>query len=269
MSDLTLPPETMTRAPAMRLNGDPALPSLGPDLRVCVIGASGGLGGAFVARLAALPTVARIDAYSRQAPAAMPTGVAWFPLDITDEAKVAEAAATAGDGAPLNLVVVATGLLHDGDRLQPEKTWRALDGAALERTFRINTVGPALVAKHFLPRLAKGRKTAFAALSARVGSISDNRAGGWHAYRASKAALNMIIRTLAVELTHRNPDAVCLALHPGTVDTGLSKPFRRNVAAGGLFTPERSAGALMSVIDGAGPTASGRLFAWDGQEVLP
>ena len=104
--------------------------------------------------------------------------------------------------------------------------------------YQINAIGPAMVAKHFLPLLSKRRKAVFAALSARVGSIGDNRLGGWHSYRASKAALNMLIKTMSIELARRNPDALIVGLHPGTVDTPLSEPFQRNVADGKLFTPE-------------------------------
>ena len=168
---------------------------------------------------------------------------------------------------PLDLVFVATGILHDGDTLQPEKTWRSLDPAALRRSFDINCIGPTLVAKHLLPLLRRDRKAVFAALSARVGSIADNQLGGWYGYRASKAALNMTIRTLAIELARRNPSAVCVGLHPGTVDSELSRPFQRGVPADRLFSPERAAAQLLAVIDDLTPQSSGRLFAWDGSEI--
>lgn len=164
-----------------------------------------------------------------------------------------------------HMVIVATGLLHDASGLQPEKTWRALEAGSLERSFRVNSIGPALVAKHCLPLLARDRKSVFAALSARVGSIEDNRLGGWHAYRASKAALNMLIRTLSIELAHRNPTAICVALHPGTVDTALSRPFQRGVNT--LFSPPRAATCLLEVMDDLTSEHSGQLFAWDGQRI--
>lgn len=167
----------------------------------------------------------------------------------------------------VHLVIVATGILHDGETVQPEKTWRALNATSLEKAFRINTVGPALVAKHFLPLLARRRKSAFAVLSARVGSISDNRLGGWYAYRSSKAALNMLVRTLDIELKRSNPDALCVALHPGTVDSRLSRPFQANVPEGKLFSPDVAARHLLSVLDGLAPEQSGKLFAWNGGEV--
>jgi NAD(P)-dependent dehydrogenase (short-subunit alcohol dehydrogenase family) len=121
--------------------------------------------------------------------------------------------------------------------------------------------------KHFAPLMPRDRRAAFAALSARVGSIGDNRLGGWHSYRASKAALNMLLRNLAVELARSHPQAVVAGLHPGTVDTGLSRPFQKGVADGKLFTPEFSAASLMAVLDGLTPADSGGFFAWDGVRI--
>lgn len=184
-------------------------------------------------------------------------------LDITDESSIAATAARIG---PVDAVIVATGLLHDGQQA-PEKTYRALDAAALARSFAVNGIGPALVAKHFLPLLPRDRRGVFAALSAKVGSISDNRLGGWYAYRASKAALNQLIRTASIELRRTHPQAICVGLHPGTVDTRLSAPFQRGVPD--LFTPERSAAALLEVLDSLTPEQSGRLWAWDGREIAP
>jgi NAD(P)-dependent dehydrogenase (short-subunit alcohol dehydrogenase family) len=244
------------------------LSSFGQDLSVAVVGASGGLGSAFATALEADPAVARVLAFSRREVACTSPKTAWQPLDLEDEASIARAAETlrAATGG-INLVIVATGLLHDGATLKPEKSWRGLTPEALQRAFAINASGPALVAKHFLPLLVSDRKSAFAALSARVGSIEDNQLGGWHAYRASKAALNMLIRTLAVELARRNDHAICVALHPGTVDTGLSRPFQGGVPAGKLFTPARAVGQLLTVLDGLSPGHSGGLFAWDGQRI--
>ncbi|GAB4357454.1 MAG: SDR family oxidoreductase [Kiloniellaceae bacterium] len=245
----------------------PALASFGGALSVVVIGASGGIGGAFLAALEAAPAVARVFALSRRPLALRSPKTTWQAIDLEDEGSIARAAAAVKAAAgPLHLVVVATGMLHDG-ALQPEKTWRSLSAAGLQRAFAVNAIGPALAAKHFLPLLADDRKAAFAVLSARVGSIADNRLGGWHAYRASKAALNMLVRTLAVELARRNDRALCVALHPGTVDTGLSRPFQANVPPEKLFTPERAAGQLLEVLDGLSPGHSGGLFAWDGQRI--
>ena len=234
--------------------------SFGAGLNAVVIGAGGGIGGAFAGALEASPAVARLWRGAR-------SGATELTIDLEDEASIAAAAAAAGAAGPLHLVIVASGLLHDGPGLQPEKSWRALDGAAMAAAFRVNAIGPALVAKHFLPLLAKDRKAAFAVLSARVGSIADNQLGGWHAYRASKAALNMLVKTLSIELARRNSGALCVALHPGTVDTALSQPFQRAVPDGGLFTPAQSARHLLDVLDGLSPRDSGNLYAWNGEAI--
>lgn len=246
----------------------PRLASFGGALSVAVVGASGGIGGAFTEALAAAPEVGRVLAFSRGTMEPRDPKISWQALDLTDEAAIATAAETVRrEAGSLNLVIVASGLLHDGDRMQPEKTWRRLEAGALQRAFAVNAIGPALTAKHFLPLLARERKSAFAALSARVGSIEDNRLGGWYAYRASKAALNMLIRSLAVELARSNDRALCVGLHPGTVDTGLSRPFQANVPQDRLFTPARAAARLLRVLDGLTPAESGGLFAWDGRRI--
>ena len=185
---------------------------------------------------------------------------------MTAPGAVAEAAARARSLGPVRLVLVATGLLHD-EGLRPEKHWGALDGEALARSFAANAIGPALAAKHFLPLLPREGRSVFAALSARVGSIGDNRLGGWHAYRASKAALNMLLKTLAIELARRAPEAICVGLHPGTVATRLSEPFRGQVAPDRLFTPSQSARCLLKVVHALRPGDSGGVFAWDGARV--
>jgi len=187
-------------------------------------------------------------------------------LDLTDEASIELAAKRIA--GPVHLLIIATGTLHAAG-IGPEKTYRALDSVALLEAFRVNTVGPALVAKHMLPLLPSQGRGVFAALSARVGSIGDNRAGGWHAYRASKAALNMIIRNLAIETARRNPGTICVGLHPGTVDTALSRPFQRGVPKDKLFTPEYAASRLLRVIEALRPSDSGTVLDWDSAVVPP
>ncbi len=228
------------------------LTSFAPGAHAVIIGASGGIGAALADQLDADPGFGRVTRLSRPA------------LDITDPAAIAVAAAALP--APPDLVIIATGRLH-GPGVAPEKALRDLDAMALAGAFAINAIGPALLAQALLPLLPRGRKTLFAALSARVGSISDNRLGGWHAYRASKAALNQLLRTIAIEQTRRNPDSIVLGLHPGTVDTGLSKPFQRGVPR--LLSPAQSATALLAVIDSATPAQAGRLFDWHGAEIAP
>ena len=242
------------------------LTSLPDGYRAAVFGASGGVGQALVAALQRDPRCAGVHAGSRRPQdGADNAKVSSFAFDLEDEASIAAASETIG--AP-DLVIVATGRLQ-GPGLSPEKSLRAIESASLQQAFAINAIGPAMIARHVLPRLPRTRRTLFAALSAKVGSISDNRLGGWHSYRASKAALNMLIRTIAIELARTHPETVCVALHPGTVDTPLSKPFQAGVASERLFSPETSANHLLSVLDNLRPENSGRLFGWDGQEITP
>jgi NAD(P)-dependent dehydrogenase (short-subunit alcohol dehydrogenase family) len=231
-----------------------------------IIGANGGIGAALVAALAASNRYDRVIAAARRAPDALPANVDYQPVDVTDPVSI-EALATRID-TPLTRVIVATGTLHDHGA-GPERSLRDLDADRLARLFAINTIGPALVLKHFAPLLPRDAPSAIACLSARVGSISDNRLGGWYGYRASKAALNQIVRTAAIELARSHRRAVCVALHPGTVDTGLSKPFQRGVPPEKLFTPAYSADRLLAVLDTLTPAQSGRIFAWDGAEIVP
>jgi NAD(P)-dependent dehydrogenase (short-subunit alcohol dehydrogenase family) len=238
------------------------LQSFPAPITACVFGASGGIGGALVAQLAADPAVALVHAGART-PVESSAKISPFRFDLADEASIAEVASAVG---PCDLIIIATGLLHDA-AIQPEKSFRAQTPDAYARAFALNATGPALIGKHFLPLLPRDRRGVFAAISARVSSISDNRLGGWHAYRASKAALNMILRNFAIELARSHPQAVLATLHPGTVDTPLSGPFQRNVTPGKLFTVDFSAERLLAVLDGLGPEDSGNLFAWDGQRI--
>lgn len=221
-----------------------------------VIGASGGIGGALVRRVEQSGRYGTVHALSRSA----------GTIDLSDPASIAAAAERIG--GPLSLVIVATGLLHDGDH-RPERSLRELDMDWLLRQYQVNTAGPALVLRHFTPLLAKDAPATIACLSARVGSISDNRLGGWYGYRAAKAALNQIVKCAAIEIGRARKQAVCVALHPGTVDTGLSAPFQGNVAEGKLFTPNYSAERLLAVLDGLTPADSGGIFAWDGERIAP
>lgn len=222
--------------------------------RALVIGASGGIGGALVAALRADGRFASVNGWSRHGTPA---------VDITDEAGI-RAAAAAFDDSGLRLVIDATGLLHAAD-MQPEKSLAALDPEHLARAFAVNAVGPMLLMKHLLPRFPRGGRSVFATLSARVGSITDNRLGGWYGYRASKAALNQAVRTAAVELARRSPGAICVALHPGTVDTALSAPFARRGLE--VAAPARAAARLLAVLDGLGPTDSGGFFDQHGKAI--
>ena len=188
------------------------------------MGATGGIGSALVEAIAASGKFSAVHAMSRT-PYRGTGNVSANVADITDEQSVQRVAGVIAAGPPIDLVIVASGMLH-GAGVTPEKSLRAIDPTALATLFAVNAIGSALIAKYFAPLLPKQGRSVFAALSARVGSIEDNRLGGWYAYRASKAALNQLIRTLAIELKRTRPGAIALALHPGTVITGLSKPYR-------------------------------------------
>lgn len=238
-----------------------------PSRLAVVVGGAGGVGGALVAALLNNPVYDRVIVLSRRQPA-KEAGErrVWIAADILDEDTLAEAARQiAALGTP-TLILIATGILH-GEGLSPEKTMRSLNAAALSRVFLVNAVGPALAAKHLLPLTPRDQPSVLAALSARVGSIGDNQLGGWYGYRVSKAALNMLIRTLAVEHQRTRPLGVCVALHPGTVDTALSAPFQGPGLAHKLFTPEQSAAALLAVVEGLGPDNNGGFYAWDGAPI--
>ena len=227
-----------------------------PKAGVAVIfGATGGIGGALVEAIRTADQFEQVIAFSRSTSPS---------IELLDEGSLERAAAFAAARGELRLVVDATGFLHD-DRHGPEKSLRELDATKLARSFALNAIGPALLMKHVLPRLPRSGKAVFATLSARVGSIGDNRLGGWYSYRASKAALNQLVRTAAVELARRFPQALCVALHPGTVATSLSTPF----SATGLEVHSAPAAArhLLAVIDLLSADASGQFFDWRGQPV--
>lgn len=234
-------------------------------LRACVLGAGGGIGAALVDRLAAAGCETVYAGARAPMVGALPN-VRSFRVDLLDEASLAEAAEQIAADGPLDLAIVATGMLHR-EGVLPEKSARQIDAAAMQEVFAVNSIGPALAARYFLPLLARDRRAAIAFLSVRVGSIGDNRLGGWHSYRASKAALNALVRCFAIELAGRNREAIAVALHPGTVDTKLSKPFQRNVPAAGLFQPEDAARHLLRVIERLTPAESGGFFAWDGSRI--
>lgn len=218
-----------------------------------IIGASGGIGAALA------------DHFEEQGDRVARLSRSEGGIDLADPATIAAAA----DALPFpaaERLIVATGILHENG-VSPERSLRDLDAEKLQRTFLVNAIGPALVLRHFLPRLVRGGRIEVALLSARVGSITDNRLGGWYGYRASKAALNQLVRTAAIELARSRPEAVLVALHPGTVDTAMSRPFQANVAPDRLFTPARSAESLADVLAGLTPAHSGGFFDWKGEAV--
>lgn len=189
-----------------------------------------------------------------------------FVFDLTDEASI-KAAGDQMRATPPEWVIVATGVLTLPDGTGPERTYKRIDPAAMAQVLALNTIGPALVAKHILPLMPRDERFVFAALSARVGSISDNGLGGWHSYRASKAALNMLLKNFALEVGRTHKQGVIVGLHPGTVDSALSEPFQSNLPEGQLTQPDQAARNLLKVLHGLTPQHSGKVFDFKGEEV--
>lgn len=226
---------------------------------IAIIGASSSIAQAFKKLLFEKYPTAKIHAFSRHAEQ---------KIDYTNEESIEEAANKASKDGLIDLILVANGILHDGN-IMPEKSLQELSSEKFHRIFEINTIIPALIGKYFLPKLNKVQPSIFAVFSARVGSISDNRLGGWYSYRASKAALNMIIKNMSIEVSRKNNNAIIVALHPGTVDSNLSKPFQKNVPDEQLFTAEYSAQKLLDVLNSLILEQSGKCFAWNGKEIFP
>lgn len=225
-----------------------------PDgFRALVIGATGGIGQAFVQALQAQPRCSEVIGLHRNSEPR---------LDFDDEASIGAAATSLSQGGKFHLIINAAGVLHTTD-FSPEKKLGELHYAQLEATFRANTFGPALVLRQFCPLLDTERSV-LAVISAKVGSIEDNRLGGWYSYRASKAALNMLLKTAAIEVKRSNPHAVLVSLHPGTVNTGLSKPFKGEQI--GRPAPDAVAD-MLGVLNRMTPTDSGGFFAYTGERL--
>ncbi len=184
-------------------------------------------------------------------------------LDLLNEETIAQSAQFIKDqNTPVSLVFDATGLLHD-DNNMPEKTYKNIDQIFMRKNFEINVMGPALIMKYFLPLLDKEEKSIFASISAKVGSISDNRYGGWYSYRASKAALNQMIKTASIEMKMKNQNAICLAIHPGTVESKLSKPFQKNDLT--IQSPQESASNIFKILTSSTSKDTGSFYNWDGK----
>lgn len=226
---------------------------------IVVFGSSGSIGSAFVRKLTLQYPGAHIHPFSRQGR---------FEIEYSKESSIAEAAKRVSESGPLDLGIVSIGALHD-QHVVPEKSLKSLSSKNFHHLFEINTVIPALLSKYFLPLLNKAQPSIFAILSARVGSISDNRLGGWYAYRASKAALNMVIKNAAIEIARVNRKGIVVGLHPGTVDSDLSKPFQSRIPINQLVTSDESVDNMLQVLATLGLSDSGRCYAWDGEEIFP
>ena len=233
-------------------------------MNIVVAGGSGGIGGAFVEALAGrTPAGSIIATYHRRLPDTEHANVSWQQLDLTDETAMQDWAAAIDE---VDWLINAAGILHTPER-GPEKTVRHVESGFFLQCMQVNALPSLLLAKHLHGKFRHGRPAVFATVSAKVGSIEDNHLGGWVSYRASKAALNMCLKTIAIEWQRTLPNVVVAALHPGTTDTALSKPFQRNVPKQQLFTPERSVNEMLNVLDGLEPSQTGQFFAFDGERL--
>jgi len=234
---------------------------------VAVIGSSGAIGSAFISSYLEEETIENIISFSRSSPTSPNKRVKHFCIDIEDEVSIEEAASNL-NGLKLDEIIIASGLLHT-ENFGPEKSIKDLKAENILKVLKVNTVGPAIIGKYFLPLLNKDSKSVMAFLSARVGSISENKLGGWYSYRASKSALNQIIKNFSIEVKRSNPNAVIIGLQPGTVESKFSEPFKKNVKEGNLFSAEYSVGMLKKVVDSSTSADSGKLIGWDGIEINP
>ena len=233
---------------------------------IVIFGATGAIGNALLSKLATDYPNAKISAFSQQEVIGKLTNVDYGQINYDDESSI-DAISNKFE-KNLDLVFVATGILHTQD-LSPEKSLKQVSSGNFQSLFAANTIFPALVAKYFIPKLNNKYKSILAVISARVGSISDNKLGGWYAYRMSKAALNMFVKTASIETQRLNKSAMIVALHPGTVESNLSKPFQARVSEGKLFSAEYSADKLLQVLDNLTINDTGKCFAWDGREIQP
>lgn len=233
---------------------------------IAILGGSSAIGNAVTQLLSQHYPEAQIHCFSRGFTDSQTGSIRTYKIDWQKEDSLKAAAEKATTDTPLDFVFVANGILCQED-IMPEKSLRDLSFHKFNKIFEVNTIIPAMIAKYFIPVLNKKSRSIFAVLSARVGSISDNRLGGWYAYRASKTALNMILKNAAIETARNNKQAIIVGLHPGTVDTNLSRPFQSNVPKEKLFTPEYSAQCLLSVLNDVTTHHTGKVFAWDGIEV--
>ena len=236
---------------------------------VAIIGSSGAIGYAVSDNLINDESIGIIYKFSRSMSVKENERVKNIFLDIEDEESIKSSLDHVPSDTKFDLVFVATGILHNDKEIFPEKSIKDIDIDKLKKVILVNTIGPTLIGKYFIPYLRKDEKSVFAFLSARVGSISENKLGGWYSYRASKTALNQIIKNFSIEIKRTNKNAIFVGLQPGTVKSFLSKPFERNVKEDNLFTPEYSAKKLLQVINDLSPDDSGKFFAWNGEEIQP
>jgi NAD(P)-dependent dehydrogenase (short-subunit alcohol dehydrogenase family) len=233
-------------------------------MKILVAGGNGGIGWAIVQEIGRRFPTAEVHAtYRRQKPDVHQSGVIWHQVDVSDESQIRSLSESVCE---VDWVINCIGMLHIKDK-GPEKNLSSLDAEFFIQSISVNTLPTMLLARYFTPALKRSHSPKFASISAKVGSISDNQLGGWYSYRASKAALNMFLKTMSIEWRRTVKHGVVLALHPGTTDTPLSAPFQANVPSNKLFTPQRVASDLIRLIEKAAPQESGAFWAYDGESL--
>lgn len=245
-------------------------------LQILIVGGSSGIGLEFVNHFLQYSNLNHLYATFHNQDSAhdlialsqkYPQKLSFIPMDITQEKSIESGIQEVAQKTnKLHLVIYCVGILHDGD-MQPEKSLKQISEHQLLTYFQVNSIGAVLIAKHILPLMKHPENSVFASISAKVGSIEDNFLGGWYGYRASKAALNMFIKTTSIEYSRRSSKTVVVALHPGTTDTKLSKPFQKNVPAGKLFSPEKTVNQLVKIMNNLKIEDSGKFFSWDGTKL--
>jgi len=234
---------------------------------IAIIGSSGAIGNAFVEHYIKDSSVENIFTFSRNATDHVSEKVTSFEIDVESQDSIEKAAGQVKDHI-IDRIVIASGILHT-ESFGPEKSIKDLNYETFAKVYSINTIGPALIGRYFIPLMNKNEKSVIAFLSARVGSISDNSLGGWYSYRSSKTALNQIVKNFSIELKRINKNAIALALQPGTVESRFSEPFKKNVSKNKLFTPDYSVGLLSQVIENSSLNESGSLLSYDGEIIKP
>ena len=234
---------------------------------IAIIGSSGAIGNAFVEHYLKDNSIQNIFTFSRNAADHLSNKVSSYKMDVESQESIQKAAEQIKDHI-IDRIIIASGILHN-ESFGPEKSIKDLNYETFAKVYSINTIGPALIGRYFIPLLNKNEKSVIAFLSARVGSISDNKLGGWYSYRSSKTALNQIVKNFSIELKRSNKNAIVLALQPGTVESNFSEPFKKNVSKEKLFSPKYSVELLSKVIESSSEEDSGNLISYDGDTICP
>ncbi|XOJ88630.1 SDR family oxidoreductase [Methylophilaceae bacterium Uisw_097] len=233
---------------------------------IIIAGSSGSIGGEFTKQYTDDPNVEKVVTLSRNVNNLNHEKIQSIKIDYSNEATFKNLDEISQLDS-ISKIIIATGILHT-DQIRPEKSIDSIAGEDMRNVFQVNVFGPILLVKKLLPLIKKSKGVKIVFLTARVGSISDNVLGGWHSYRSSKSALNMMIKNLAIELKRLNKEHVVIGIHPGTVKSHLSEPFLRHVKHD-IFNPKESVDLMTQVISKVSQTDSGKCFDFSGKVIEP